>query len=239
MQKHICWRLFAVLPDTKRLFRQHATKRRMQKHICAALLFCSKFALRNCDWRKFRLRVQVFDTKKTICTRFSGHCKNSFAPSFRISFYLKIYFWIDVCNAFSGNRTASGMSILPLPPTYAYSVSIKFTHSVHYSGICLFNNGGIGKKLTMACSLFTFLAWPTQIFAVFRAIFFQNAFFENRSPYLSLCKCWISTKMPAQKCLLLKGQQTAHYLQFVCKITTCAKTQKIPEKIGDFCLIQE
>ena len=145
VQKHICWRLFAVLPDTKRLFRQHATKRRMQKYICTALLFCSKFALRNCDWRKFRLRVQVFDTKKTICTRFSGHCKNSFAPSFRISFYLKIYYWIDVCNAFSGNRTANGMSILPLPPTYAYSVSIKFTHSVHYSGVCLFNNGGIGN----------------------------------------------------------------------------------------------
>ena len=90
---------------TQKLFRQHATKRRMQKYICTALLFCSKFALRNCDWRKFRLRVQVFDTKKTICTRFSGHCKNSFAPSFRISFYLKIYSWIDVCNAFSGNRT--------------------------------------------------------------------------------------------------------------------------------------
>ena len=105
--------------------------------------FCSKFALRNCDWRKFRLRVQVFDTKKTICTRFSGHCKNSFAPSFRISFYLKMYFWIDVCNAFSNNRTSSEMSILPLPPTYVYSVCSKFTHSVHYSGACLFNNGGM------------------------------------------------------------------------------------------------
>ena len=144
VQKHICWRLFAVLPDTKTFPSTCDQTAHAKKHLYCSI-FCSKFALRNCDWRKFRLRVQVFDTKKTICTRFSGHCKNSFAPSFRISFYLKIYFWIDVCNAFSGNRTASGMSILPLPPTYAYSVSIKFTHSVHYSGICLFNNGGIGN----------------------------------------------------------------------------------------------
>ena len=143
VQKHICWRLFAVLPDTKRLFRQHATKRRMQKHICTALLFAQNLPCVTVLDAKFRLRVQVFDTKKTICTRFSRRCKNSFAPSFRISFYLKIYSWIDVCNAFSNNRTASEMSILPLPPTYAYSVSIKFTHSVHYSGVCLFNNGGM------------------------------------------------------------------------------------------------
>ena len=144
VQKHICWRLFAVLPDTKTFPSTCDQTAHAKKHLYCSI-FCSKFALRNCDWRKFRLRVQVFDTKKTICTRFSGHCKNSFAPSFRISFYLKIYFWIDVCNAFSGNRTASEMSISPLPPTYVYSVCSKFTHSVHYSGICLFNNGGIGN----------------------------------------------------------------------------------------------
>lgn len=64
VQKHICWRLFAVLPDTKRLFRQHATKRRMQKHICAALLFAQNLPCVTVIDAKFRLRVQVFDTKK-------------------------------------------------------------------------------------------------------------------------------------------------------------------------------
>lgn len=145
VQKHICWRLFAVLPDTKRLFRQHATKRRMQKHICAALLFCSKFALRNCDWRKFRLRVQVFDTKKTICTRFSRRCKNSLRRLFASTFIWKFIFGLTFAMHFQLTARASGMSILPLPPTYVYGVCSKFTHSVHYSGVCPFNNGGIGK----------------------------------------------------------------------------------------------
>lgn len=103
VQKHICWRLFAVLPDTKTFPSTCDQTAHAKKHLYCSI-FCSKFALRNCDWRKFRLRVQVFDTK-TICTRFSRRCKNSFAPSFRINFYLKIYFWIDVCNAFSVNRT--------------------------------------------------------------------------------------------------------------------------------------
>lgn len=89
MQKHICWRLFAVLPDTKRLFRQHATKRRMQKHICTALLFCSKFALRNCDWRKISLTCTSFWYKKTICTRFSRRCKNSLRRLFASAFIWK------------------------------------------------------------------------------------------------------------------------------------------------------
>lgn len=239
MQKHICWRLFAVLPDTKRLFRQHATKRRMQKHICAALLFCSKFALRNCDWRKFRLRVQVFDTKKTICTRFSGRCKNSLRRLFASAFIWKFIFGLTFAMRFQVTAQQAECQFYRYrrPTLTAFAASLP-TASITVAYV-LSTTGELEKKLTMACSLFTFLAWPTQIFAVFRANFFQNAFFENRSSYLSLCKCWISTKMPAQKCLLLKGQQTAHYLQFVRKITTCAKTQKIPEKIGDFCLIQE
>lgn len=92
VQKHICWRLFAVLPDTKRLFRQHATKRHMQKHICAALLFCSKFALRNCDWRKFRLRVQVFDTKKQFAHGFRGVVKILLRRLFASAFIWKSIF---------------------------------------------------------------------------------------------------------------------------------------------------
>lgn len=88
-KKHICWQLFAVLPDTKRLFRQHATKRRMQKYICTALLFCSKFALRNCACRKISLTCTSFWYKKTICTRFSRRCKNSLRRLFASTFIWK------------------------------------------------------------------------------------------------------------------------------------------------------
>ena len=70
---------------------------------------------------------------------------------------------------------ASGMSILPLPPTYVYGVSIKFTHSVHYSGVCLFNNGGIGKKVNDGI-------FPFYVFGVTNANFcrFPCKFFPKR-----------------------------------------------------------
>ncbi len=70
---------------------------------------------------------------------------------------------------------ASGMSILPLPPTYVYGVSIKFTHSVHYSGVCPFNNGGIGKKVNDGI-------FPFYVFGVTNANFcrFPCKFFPKR-----------------------------------------------------------
>lgn len=104
-----------------------------------------------------------------------------FATSFRISFYLKIYFWIDVCNAFSNNRTASEMSILPLPPTYAYSVCSKFTHSVHYSGVCPFNNGGIGKKVNDGIFPFYIFGVTNANFCRFPCKFFPKRLFRQTS----------------------------------------------------------
>lgn len=109
---------------------------------------------------KFHLRVQVFDTKKTICTRFSGHCKNSFAPSFRINSYLKIYFWIDVCNAFSGNRTGKRNVNF----TATADLRLRRLQQVYpqrpLQWRMSFQQRENGNKLTMACSLFTF--WRDQ-----------------------------------------------------------------------------
>ncbi|CCZ95350.1 unknown [Corallococcus sp. CAG:1435] len=212
----------------------------MRKNICTVRFFAQNLSCVTVLDAKFRLRVQVFDTKKTICTRFSGHCKNSFAPSFRISFYLKIYFWIDVCNAFSNNRTASEMSILPLPPTYAYSVSSKFTHSVHYSGVCLFNNGGIGKKVNDGIFPFYVFGVTNVNFCRFTCKFFPKRLF--RKPLILFAPLQVLKINRKARTKVPSFERSANCpLPAICAQNKllAPKTQKIPEKIGDFCLIQE
>ncbi len=140
---------------------------------------------------------------------------------------------------FQVTARASGMTILPLPPTYAYGVCSKFTHSVHYSGACLFNNGGIGKKVNDGI-------FPFYVFGVTNANFFRFPckFFPKRlfrKPLILFAPLQVlnihenaRTKVPFE--------MSANYpLPAICAQNKllAPKHKKTPKKIGDFCLIQE
>ena len=161
---------------TQKLFRQHATKRRMRKNICTVRFFAQNLPCVTVIDANFAY-VYKFLIQKQFAHGFRGVVKILLRRLFASTFIWKFIFGLTFAMHFQLTARASGMSILPLPPTYVYGVSIKFTHSVHYSGVCPFNNGGIGKKVNDGIFPFYVLAWPTQIFAVFRANFFQNAFF--------------------------------------------------------------
>lgn len=81
--------------------------------------------------------------KKQFAHGFRGIAKILLRRLFASAFIWKFILGLTFAMHFQVTARASGMSILPLPPTYVYSVCDKITHSVHYSGVCLFNNGGM------------------------------------------------------------------------------------------------